>query len=818
MKVVNLRWLLDSVDPTDMTWQKSDLADPGLESALNKAIQAGALVPCARKDISSAMRCFTVPKSDGSRRLIYDARPLNQLCRPPRSFEMETLPVILQNCRKDSWCASVDLKSAFWQIAIEPTSQTYFGIELKDGRCFRWVRLPFGFSWSPVIFSSYIGQVLDQARDLMPNTRIFSYLDDILVVGEKDELESRVQQLVQILESRGVTVSKTKSELKPVQEIRYLGFFRETGFPFFEGAREKSSKITPNIDHHRRASDFAIHSIRARKTKAPGFGHTRSIWHDSKHPRLDLRTIQKAKFTAKLKARLENRSDHTSVDSPKVQTRSRYLEDFNSKIPGTRTSSRCSPRHRCDANSLGSLYSHKEVYRRKISEQRIQICQETDRRKRDDRCALRSAHHGTTSDREISRSANRQSRRLLDHYQRQQSRPNPESTIGTVLVADSDPGPTYPYRLDRNERKLLCRPVVQKSDGQWGKYSRLVEGILEGLLAPSTARQYASVLTNFRKVAGEVNPTSEDSWLKWIDHRLKEVSYHTVAQNITEAKAALALKGVDLYVENPGLDRLLTRISARIRKIGRRSRMSKKNTKRDPRRVISLDEIKASWIAQLKTWKDVDWVSALNRVKSVKDIHNLNIASKSLETYVANITALLLGLRVSDIGLTYAELTPTGVTLTATNWKLSNPIKKRSFNNTYQDLNSLRTRTVELPFEESCDSPAIWVAALMSSKQVQKGFLLGKGSKSLSIQQVKNIINRLDLEQNYDHRFRVTHASYARASGIPDHIIQQWADWDHKGTIDIYERKVTPFSKWEVTRNYITCLGFDRSFGELSSK
>ena len=50
----------------------------------------------------------------------------------------------------------------------------------------------------------------------------------------------------------------------------------------------------------------------------------------------------------------------------------------------------------------------------------------------------------------------------------------------------------------------------------------------------------------------------------------------------------------------------------------------------------------------------------------------------------------------------------------------------------------------------------------MQLSGIDRRFVLGKDQQYLKVQQV-NIINRIDLERNSDHRLRGTHASYARA-------------------------------------------------------
>ncbi len=819
MTSINLTGIFSHLDRNRLKSEISDISnDSGLRDAISKAVSAGALEKCSESDLVCSMRCFTVPKRDGGRRLIYDARPINKVCELPPTFEMETLPVILQNCTSGSYGASIDLKSAFWQIEIDDESSKLFGIKTDTGECFRWRRLPFGFAWSPVIFSAFVAEVIDKCRGLYPHVEIFTYLDDILVVGPRWELKDVVRGIVNVLQQSKVTISYKKSELDPMEEIKYLGFFRKTGIPRNTDPGKKGKSSTTSFKSDRVTTIFEVHPIDPGETAPSIPGGSRYSKPYQIHPRVDIWKVSTPEAGFNQKSALANSSPDSLLDTGQRKVNSRDLKRYQTIIPWKGRKTGSNSRHRCDTPWMGGMHT---LFRNRTSQSiqwKIQNPEQTNSGTRARRNTIWSADNGEQVNRKNGSPADGQQSRILDSTPWKQQRPDTKSNVGPLLVVDTCAGNPPTHRLDSIKDKLLCRPLVEGTWEHWGKYSGMVKDILEGLLAPNTVRQYSSVISNFRRVAGQADPTHEDTWLAWIERRLQEVSEHTVAQNITEAKAALALRGIDLHVDNPKLDRLLTRISSRLRKMGRRSRMAKKNTVKDPRRVITLDEIKNAWIVELYQHQKRNWHALLNHSHCVADILNLNILVAYLETFVANMIGLLLGLRISDIGPTFAEIDQKGTHITAVNWKLSDPKSKRTFDGSRKSLDSLRTRKLYLPFGDSCDDPASWIAAVMRTKKKNSGFILGDGDTSLSVQQVKNIVNRIKVEKNYDHRFRVAHASLARASGIPDHLIQQWADWDHKRTIDIYERKVTPYVSWGVAKNYTMCLGFNRSFGEESSK
>ena len=214
---------------------------PELNGLIEEAITRGALKQCSQTDVKVCLPAFTVPKSDGGHRLIYDARYLNSKCQLPLSFEVLTIPIALQNSPWGSVCGKIDLKHAFWQVGLSSESQSLFGLRIGD-TYYRWQVLPFGFSWSPLIFSAVLSEILEAARNKHPDLKVFEYLDDILVVGDKTEFGQKIMGFAQTLKAYGVILNDKKSELRACNSTSYLGFFVSPGLHRLQITKVKARK------------------------------------------------------------------------------------------------------------------------------------------------------------------------------------------------------------------------------------------------------------------------------------------------------------------------------------------------------------------------------------------------------------------------------------------------------------------------------------------------------------------------------------------------------------------------------------------------
>ena len=109
--------------------------------------------------------------------------------------------------------------------------------------------LPFGLKESPYIYQT-IGQApVSYLRSF--GVTVLEYIDDFLVIGKgEEEAQRMVYVLVQLLSRLGYTLSMSKSNLVPQNNIRYLGMlidFENRAFRVPDDKKEKMAELRKSI-------------------------------------------------------------------------------------------------------------------------------------------------------------------------------------------------------------------------------------------------------------------------------------------------------------------------------------------------------------------------------------------------------------------------------------------------------------------------------------------------------------------------------------------------------------------------------------------
>ena len=163
---------------------------------------------------------FIVPKKDGGLRPILNLKPFNLNVRK-RTFKMETLQTIISIMTPNLWLTSVDLKDAYFHVAIVPAHRRYLRFHWK-GQAYQYNVLPFGLSSAPRVFTQILMPVIAWLR--ARGVHIYAYLDDILVTGTSPLEVSRALSLsIRTLTAAGYVINVKKSDLSPSQDLVFIG-------------------------------------------------------------------------------------------------------------------------------------------------------------------------------------------------------------------------------------------------------------------------------------------------------------------------------------------------------------------------------------------------------------------------------------------------------------------------------------------------------------------------------------------------------------------------------------------------------------------
>ncbi|KAF4647184.1 hypothetical protein FOL47_004943, partial [Perkinsus chesapeaki] len=103
---------------------------------------------------------------------------------------------------------SVDVKDAFYNVVVSPSSRRYLITRFGD-RYVRWKRAAQGLAISPAFWHAWICALLRRSSIDLRNVLI--YVDDILVYGKSaSEVNEKIQELLAFFKSCEVSVSNDK--------------------------------------------------------------------------------------------------------------------------------------------------------------------------------------------------------------------------------------------------------------------------------------------------------------------------------------------------------------------------------------------------------------------------------------------------------------------------------------------------------------------------------------------------------------------------------------------------------------------------------
>ena len=134
---------------------------------------------------------------------------------------MDTTKDVSLLLRPGDWAASVDLKDAYFHVAIDHHFHRFLRFGWKN-KLYQFLVLPFGLCLAPFVFTALTKPIIAFLR--ARGIRVIFYLDDILVIGAtKEECETNLAFVLQLLQSLGFLINWKKSNLIPSQLFRFLG-------------------------------------------------------------------------------------------------------------------------------------------------------------------------------------------------------------------------------------------------------------------------------------------------------------------------------------------------------------------------------------------------------------------------------------------------------------------------------------------------------------------------------------------------------------------------------------------------------------------
>ena len=192
-----------------------------LDEVIEEFVNANIVIQVPPKEKFYVSPIFTVPKKDGSVRMILNLKRFNEYVTY-KHFKMDTVNSAIDLMSENCFMASVDLKHAYYSVPVHEYDQRFLQFEYRQS-LFQFTCLPMGLSSSPRIFTKICKPVYAALRQ--KGHIVVGYIDDTYLQSESySECERNIAETVDLLESLGFVVNREKSVLKPTQKVEFLGF------------------------------------------------------------------------------------------------------------------------------------------------------------------------------------------------------------------------------------------------------------------------------------------------------------------------------------------------------------------------------------------------------------------------------------------------------------------------------------------------------------------------------------------------------------------------------------------------------------------
>lgn len=193
-----------------------------IDGEITKLLNKGVIEQCSHTEGEFLSPIFLRLKKNGvDYRMILNLKELNKFV-VYKHFKMESLNSVLALMTPGCFMASADIKDAYYTVPVALEHQKYLRFMWRD-KLYQYVCLPNGLSSAPRIFTKLLKPIftLLRGKGFLSST----YIDDVYLQGDTiKECHDNVMITVNLLKDLGFIIQEEKSQLRPSQQLTYLGF------------------------------------------------------------------------------------------------------------------------------------------------------------------------------------------------------------------------------------------------------------------------------------------------------------------------------------------------------------------------------------------------------------------------------------------------------------------------------------------------------------------------------------------------------------------------------------------------------------------
>lgn len=199
--------------------QRHHFVSPAVLAILNAEVDSmlsRGIIEESKSAWSSPVLVFKKP--DGKKRFCLDCRAVNKVTIKD-AYPMPIIEGIFASLHETVYISSIDLKDAFWQVELEPSSRDKTAFTVPGRPLYQFVRMPFGLCNAPQTMCRLMDRVIKSSlREF-----VFVYMDDLMVVSMSfDTHVDRLRTVAKCLREANLTINVGKSKFS-MNEIKYLG-------------------------------------------------------------------------------------------------------------------------------------------------------------------------------------------------------------------------------------------------------------------------------------------------------------------------------------------------------------------------------------------------------------------------------------------------------------------------------------------------------------------------------------------------------------------------------------------------------------------